>query len=168
MSWMRRLLILGGLVLVLGAANFTILQKQRVVDQARLVLIELAPVDPRSLMQGDYMDLAYADTVTRPPEDTVLPEEGVVIVTLDAAGVATFARLDEGTPLAATEVRLRYIGVSFDGRLDYGSNAFFFQEGDAELYANARYGMLRVDETGNSVLVGLADENTKPLGRSDE
>ena len=166
MSWIRRLLILGGLVLVLGAANFTILQKQRLVDQARLILLELRPVDPRSLMQGDYMDLAFAETVTRPPEGADLPREGVVIVALDDAGVASFARLDDGSALRPNEARLRYVGWSEWGELDYGSNAFFFQEGDAELYADARYGMLKVDELGNSVLVGLADENRQPLGHS--
>lgn len=166
MSWPRRLLILFGLVLVLGAANLIILQKQRVVDQARLVLLELRPVDPRSLMQGDYMDLAFADAVTRPPEGMELPHQGVVIVNLDEAGIARFARPDDGRPLAPDEARLRYLGRTPWGDLGFGSNAFFFQEGDAGLYADARYGMFRVDEHGNGVLVGLADEDRQPLGRS--
>lgn len=164
MSWTRRLLILAGLALVLGTANFVIVEKQRVADSARLILLELRPVDPRSLMQGDFMDLAFAETVARPPEGTVVPDEGVVIVALDAAGVARFARLDDGSPLAPDEARLRYVGRTPAGDLDFGSNAFFFQEGNAGLYAEARYGMLKVDESGNSVLVGLADENGKPLG----
>jgi uncharacterized membrane-anchored protein len=163
MSWTRRLAILGGLLLVLGAANFIILQKQRIVDSARLVLLELRPVDPRSLMQGDYMALAYADAVVRAPEGAVIPDEGVAVMILDAAGAATFARIDDGSPLGPDEVRLRYLAVSPYGEIDYGSNAFFFQEGDALLYEQARYGMLRVDETGNSVLVGLADENRQEI-----
>ena len=168
MTWLRRLLILAGLVLVLAAANLIIFEKQRVAESARLVLIELRPVDPRSLMQGDYMQLDFADTVTLPPEGVTLPEAGIAILRLDPAGVASLARVDDGAPLAAGEIRLRFFGRLPDGWLDFGTDAFFFQEGEADLYAGARYGMFRVDETGKSVLVGLADENTKPLGRSDE
>lgn len=168
MTGIRRALILGGLALVLAAANLIILDKQRVADAARLVLLELRPVDPRSLIQGDYMALAYASSVGRPPEIMELPDQGVAIMTLDDSAVATFARLDDGSPLAANEARLRYVGRTPSGELDYGANAFFFQEGDAELYAAARYGMLKVDDSGNSVLVGLADENRQPLGRSAE
>jgi uncharacterized membrane-anchored protein len=168
MIWLRRLLILAGLVLVLAAANMIILEKQRVAESARLVLLELRPVDPRSLIQGDYMQLDFADTVTLPPEGVALPEAGIAILQLDPAGIASFARVDDGAPLAAGEIRLRFFGRMPDGRFDFGTDAFFFQEGEADIYANARYGMFRVDETGKSVLVGLADENTKPLGRSDE
>jgi uncharacterized membrane-anchored protein len=163
MSWTRRLLILGGLLLVLGAANAIILQKERVRQSARLVLLELRPVDPRSLMQGDYMDLAFADAVVRPPEGTELPSRGAAVMSLDAGGIAVFARVDDGSPLGPNEMRLRYLGRAPDGELDFGGNAFFFQEGDAELYAQARYGMFRVDEDGNSVLVGLADENRQEI-----
>lgn len=168
MSRIRQAFILGGLALVLVVANLIIIDKQRVADAARLVLLELRPVDPRSLIQGDYMALAYADAVSRPREIMELPDQGVAVMTLDDSGVATFARLDDGSPLAADEARLRYLGRTPSGELDYGANAFFFQEGDAELYAEARFGMLKVDDSGNSVLVGLADENRQPLGRSAE
>ena len=40
-----------------------------------------------------------------------------------------------------------------------------FQEGDADLYAKARYGELKVDKSGASVLVGLRDDDFKPLAR---
>jgi len=139
-------------------ANLVILEKRRVAESARLVLLELRPVDPRSLMQGDYMLLDFADAVTLPPEGAAPSEAGIAILRLDPAGIAILVRIDDGTPLGPGEVRLRFAGLRSDGRLDFGTDAFFFQEGEAELYANARYGMFRVDETGKSVLVGLADE----------
>lgn len=168
MSWTRRLLILAGLALVLGAANAIILQKQRIADSARLVLLELRPVDPRSLMQGDYMRLDFADAVALPPEGVDLPEDGVAIVALDGNGVASFVRLDDGAPLAVDEARLRFTGRTPDGRLDFGTDAFFFQEGAAARYEQARYGMFRVDDTGRSVLVGLADETGREIPRLAE
>jgi uncharacterized membrane-anchored protein len=37
------------------------------------------------------------------------------------------------------------------------TDAYFFQEGTSGKYASARYGELRVDDDGSSVLVGLRD-----------
>ncbi|MFX7329222.1 GDYXXLXY domain-containing protein, partial [Acinetobacter baumannii] len=34
-------------------------QKEMLLKEGQLVLLPLAPVDPRSLMQGDYMALRY-------------------------------------------------------------------------------------------------------------
>ena len=37
-----------------------------------------------------------------------------------------------------------------------------FQEGDADLYSKARYGEVKVDESGASVLIGLRGDDFKP------
>jgi len=57
---MRRLaFLLTGLALLAGI-NATVWRFEHAMSQGEVVLIELAPVDPRSLMQGDYMRLNYA------------------------------------------------------------------------------------------------------------
>ena len=40
--------------------NTGIYQAERTLSQGEVVYLELAPVDPRSLIQGDYMALDYA------------------------------------------------------------------------------------------------------------
>jgi len=158
---MKRLgtaLVIFGLALVLGVANYTIWQKEQIRTGGREVLLELAPVDPRSLIQGDYMMLRYAPAVFPSREESGL-DKGTLVLELDPDGVGTFARIDDGTPLAPNEIRLKFRTVSQWGEYGIGAESFFFQEGHAEHYANARYGMVRVDESGDSVLVGLADEN---------
>lgn len=152
------ILVVLGLVLTLGAANYDIIGKQRIVDDGVPVLLELRPADPRSLLQGDYMSLRYAPTAL--PPDVVadsLPRRGIAIVKLDAAGVARFARLDDGAALGEGELRLAYKRRPYESALSYGPDAFFFQEGQADRYAEAEYGVLHVDARGNAVLVGLAD-----------
>ena len=52
--------VLGGLALVLAVANGSIWQREQLLGSGRVVILELAPVDPRSLMQGDYMALTFA------------------------------------------------------------------------------------------------------------
>jgi uncharacterized membrane-anchored protein len=47
-----------------------------------------------------------------------------------------------------------------------GTNAYFFEEGTAQQYEGARFGEFRVDrESGEAVLVGLADKALKRMGR---
>ena len=63
------------------------------------------------------------------------------------------------------EHRLNFKRRLYRQGVSYGADAFFFQEGDAARYSDAKYGVLHVDPDGNSVLVGLADANRKMLTR---
>jgi uncharacterized membrane-anchored protein len=158
---MRTGLILGGLAIVLGAINFQIVQRERLVRDGATILLELAPVDPRSLIQGDYMRLDYA-IARGAGQGAGWPRDGALVVAADADGVARFVRRHETTtPLAAGEHLLRY--RVRQGRLQVGSNAFHFQEGHADRYRSARYGELKVDADGTAVLVGLRDADRHAL-----
>ncbi|MGH6959855.1 MAG: GDYXXLXY domain-containing protein, partial [Dongiaceae bacterium] len=77
--------------------------------------------------------------------------------------VAQFARLDDGAALAEDELRLKYKRRLYEDEVSYGADAFFFEEGDADLYAKAKFGVLRVDADGDSILVGLADADRNML-----
>jgi uncharacterized membrane-anchored protein len=157
---MRNRLLAAGLALALTLPTWAIAQKERLLARGQVVLLELAPVDPRSLIQGDYMRLDYA--VARAADDpTVWSRHGHVVVRLDSAGVARFVRVDDGTPLGASERRLEY--RKRNGRVRIATDAYFFQEGTAGTYAEARYGELRVDDSGGSVLVGLRDATRAPI-----
>ncbi len=156
----RIILVIAGLVLALGVANHSIRVHQQVVDTGRQILLELRPVDPRSLIQGDYMLLRYSTTAF--PEESsreTLPSRGTFVMSVDANGIATYARPDDGRPLVPSEVRLRFNRSGSFGDPGLGAETFNFEEGQAETYADAKYGVLRVDESGMSVLVGLADES---------
>lgn len=163
MSRWTHLLLAVGLIAAVGLPNYDILRKQRIVEHGTQVLLELRPVDPRSMMQGDYMSLYYHAQAFPPPGTEVSTgRRGTFIVKL-TDGVANFSRLDDGGALADGEMRLRYKRRAYGDEFSYGADSFFFQEGTAEVYANARFGVLRVDADGNSILVGLADEQHKPL-----
>ena len=157
-------------VAALAAVNYSIAAKERLLAHGRVVYLELAPVDPRSLMQGDYMQLNYriADEMSRHlpvlgPE--LVPGDGRVVVTLDPRSVASFARLAPtaggGPALAENEAYLRYRVRA--GRLKFASDAFFFQEGTAGAYETARYGRYRVADDGELLLASLHDEGLDKL-----
>jgi uncharacterized membrane-anchored protein len=158
---MRSALVFGGLALALAVPNYAIIQKERLLRSGTTMLVELAPVDPRSLIQGDFMRLNYA-MARDPAFDRGLPPDGHFVVQLDENGVARFVRVHQpGSPLGAGEHLLLYRRRG--SRLRIGTDAFFFQEGRANRYAGARYGELRVDESGGSVLVGLRDSTLRQL-----
>ena len=56
---MKRWIMIGWL-LTIGVAVAGIVGKERVISRGDVVYLRLAPVDPRSLMQGDYMALNFA------------------------------------------------------------------------------------------------------------
>jgi len=159
----RRALVAGGLVLVLAVPNALVVQKERLLAAGTPMLLELAPVDPRSLIQGDYMALNYAMSRELAETQRTWPRTGKVVVRLDEHGVARFVRHhDPRAALGAGEHLLAYRWRR--GRLRVGTDAFHFQEGHASRYERARYGEVRVAPSGTSVLVGLRDSSRKALG----
>jgi uncharacterized membrane-anchored protein len=157
----RRRVLIAGLIVALGGVNALIAQKEHLRANGTPMLLELAPVDPRSLIQGDYMRLDYALANEVRQRDHA-PRDGHLVVRLDARQVASFVRLhDRGTPLSPGEHLLRF--RTREGEVRVGSGAFFFQEGHAERYEQAKYGEVRVAASGNNLLIGLRDPKLRPI-----
>ncbi|MDH3588691.1 MAG: GDYXXLXY domain-containing protein [Gammaproteobacteria bacterium] len=143
------------LAVVLAVVNLSIAGKEKTLREGQTMLLQLAPVDPRSLLQGDYMVLRYAIAGEAFAAAEQSGRNGQLVVVLDSNSVATFKRIDDNSPLADNEMRLLYRVRGSTLRL--ASDAYFFQEGTAERYSAARYGELKVDTDGGAVLVGLRD-----------
>ncbi len=169
---MARTIALISLIVVLGLVNWSIYKKEEQLANGRVVYLGLVPVDPRSLMQGDYMDLRFkvADDVYR-----VLPKaksykrwrhdvdasDGFVVVELDDNKVAAYKGLYAGDALSEDELLLRY--RVRNGAVKFATDAFFFQEGNAKIYENAKYGQFRVDAAGELLLVAMYDKDLHKL-----
>ena len=154
---MRRAVVLLLALVVLGALNYAIYDKERIMRSETIVLLELAPVDPRSLIQGDYMRLRYAierriDSATT--ERTARQGEAVVVARDDR--VAEFVRIYRGEDLDAAEHIVRFRRDRM-GRARIAPDSFLFQEGHANHYAQARYGVFKFDGRERRILVGLAN-----------
>lgn len=161
---MRKVIALLAGLAVLAFVNISIHQRETLLTEGKVVLLELAPVDPRSLMQGDYMalDFAAARVLRDQYEQGKLPQDGRIVLRLDSRGVGTFHRIDQdGTPLVPNEMVLRY--RVRDRQPRFGTNAFFFQEGTAARYSTARYGEFRVAADGEAILTGLRGADLRGL-----
>ena len=154
----KLIIIFLNLVLFLGFYNYSIVKKEKTLSIGKLVLLELAPKDPRSLMQGDYMTLRYKMTQSLLSKDYA--NRGYYVLDVKSSNVATRVRIQENTSaLKDGEVLIKYF-IKKD-LLSIGADSFFFQEGQGKKFEEAKYGALRVDENGNSVLVGLYDKDLK-------
>tara|TARA_B100000809_G_scaffold232420_1_gene248305 strand:- start:1139 stop:1708 length:570 start_codon:yes stop_codon:yes gene_type:complete len=174
-------------ILSLVYVNLFALRANRLVDSGREVLLELAPVDPLSLVQGQYMELEFAiedsysldDAEVQPissDRDLDQDESGRadrdaawdvdrVVLWLDENDVGRVQRPYQGGSLSEGEILFRAsVDVSertYHVRLQQRS--FLFEENQEHRYQNARLGIFRVKENGDYVLVDLADKDFRPL-----
>jgi len=173
---MRSAIALLACAAILALVDFSIAGKERQLASGKAVYLELAPVDPRSLMQGDYMALRFKIANDALPAmkrsetsgrrgffrgQGLAPSDGRIVAALDERSVAMFRRLDDGTPLGSNEVLLRY--RVREGDMKFATNAFFFQEGTGKRYEAARYGEFRVAADGELLLTGLRGKELQAL-----
>ena len=160
---MRSTIALIACLAVLALVDFSIRGKERKLAEGSVVFLELAPVDPRSLMQGDYMALRFkmANDALPAIKGSASVSDGRIVALLDERSIAAFRRLEDGASLAGRELLLRY--RVRNGELKFATNAFFFQEGSARRYEGARYGEFRVAPDGELLLTGLRGAELQPL-----
>lgn len=165
---MRNAIAIVACAAILALIDFSIAAKERHLESGRVVYLELAPVDPRSLMQGDYMALRFRIANDAQPSmqrsdspvrrgffgtRDLATADGRIVAALDARSIATFRRLDDRSAPAADEILLRY--RVREGTVKFATNAFFFQEGTGKRFERARYGEFRVAPDGEVLLTGL-------------
>lgn len=143
-----------------------ILRNEALIRDGERLLVKLAPVDPRSLLQGDYMALAFdlgPATVTG-EMDEGLNAARYVIFRRAPNGLASAQRLefDEQRPaLAADERRIPLSRKG--GRTVLVTDGWHFREGTGARWARAAYGEFRLRKDGRALLVGLADEHLQSI-----
>lgn len=159
-------LLLSGLAILAGI-NATVWRYEHAMSSGEVVLLRLAPVDPRSLMQGDYMRLNYEiarELTSRDARTTQNKGSDTLVIRLDAHQVATLVADGKPDRLASDE-RLLQVHQS-ERQWQIGPDAyFFFEEGSGEQYEAARYGEFRLQADGKTLLVGLRDEAYQPIGQ---
>lgn len=170
LAWRAPLIVLAGGAFVLGATAYQVHGYERALATGQRVVLELAPVDPRAPLRGDYMALHYAvqDAARRQLRamrgDWPLggTNRGWLVLRPDAAGVARLVGVEARRPtLRPREVALAFRLVGMQPV--FGADAWFFAEGRGPHYADARYGVLKVSDDGKAMLAELLDAQRRPL-----
>lgn len=151
-------------VATLAVANFAIFEKENIIRDGRPVFVRLAPVDPRSLMQGDYMRLNFALPDRMDRDDH--PRGGrrpTVLVRPDPAlpSAYTLHLPSALEPRQSDDIEVPLSAK--DGSWVFVTDAWFFKEGDAQKFEGARYGEFRILPSGSALLVGMADDQLRPI-----
>jgi uncharacterized membrane-anchored protein len=162
-----------GMLLSLILVNLSIFQKEQHLADGQTVLLKLAPVDPRSLMQGDYMALRFEiandlfNVLPLEESDSLLggryvSTQGQIVVYVDERGVGHLDALYEEQPLNKNQLVMNY--RLRNDVVKFATNAFFFEEGQADVFEIAEYGQFKVADDGELLLVAMFDKNLKKLG----
>lgn len=172
-------------ILSLTQVNLAIRDQEQHLAQGRKLLLALEPVDPRSIMQGDYMRIRLT---IQEQISAQLPLEqqwqGLAILRLDQDQIGHFVRLVEITSLqrqiwpnwfaaksqqdrvaeamngaASKDDEVDYLAIQFvvrDGQVQLANHdSFFFQQDQADHYQQATYGVYKVNQQGDLLLVDL-------------
>ncbi|XPV75905.1 MAG: GDYXXLXY domain-containing protein [Desulfovibrio sp.] len=174
-------------VFVLAVLNWSVYTNEQLRQDGKVVYFKLAPVDPRSLMQGDYMQLNYAladDAYSALQSDgaqiegySVERSRGKLVLRIDEDNIARFSRVyagggnspDSGSKanvLQENEVLFPYFCNGYIVKIR--PDSFMFQEGFREYYERSEYGVFHFSDDGRYLLVGLADNEMKRLDAPEE
>lgn len=161
-----KLLIFFNFILLLIITTFSA-HKEESYKTKEGFYLELVPVDPRSLMQGDYMILNYA--VTNDAWETLRKMEeserknfknAYLVLSLDENKVAHYEDIVKKSYKDESKIFISYKYSTYGMKIN--AETFFFQEGNANIYEKAKYSkVLNVNNTLR--LIDLVDENKNIL-----
>jgi uncharacterized membrane-anchored protein len=136
------------LVLLLAMVGF----KEYTLRTGTVVTLQTVPVDPRSILQGDYAILQYR-IATLPPHMQDLPQGATVYVTLQEQGEVWEAVDYSLSPPSGGRVFIKGT-VDDRGLLDFRIGTYFVPEGTGHIIERATDVKVRasVDTRGRAVI----------------
>ncbi|MDH5465237.1 MAG: GDYXXLXY domain-containing protein [Thiovulaceae bacterium] len=144
-------LLVFGSVLIFVVINGIIWQKEHHIANAIEVKIGLQPLDPRSIMQGDYMRLRY-DFLKLKTKG--LPKSGLLKINLDHENFITKITPYNNEELKKNEYLIQFSKKRYN-RVHIAAESFMFEEGKGDYYAKATHAKLLITKDGATLLKGL-------------
>lgn len=140
---------------------------------SKSIFIELKPVDPRSILQGDYMALAYELHLQSLKALAGSESEALDQVIFNRSSIPAKVILDSKNRIVRTilDINNSYTGQSLilknpENRFQAlypASRSFLFAEGLAQCYEKAKYAEFKVNPKGEAILFDLRGEQLQPL-----
>lgn len=139
-------------------------KSERLLANGDLIKLELAPVDPRSLLQGDYLILRYSAISTLKLDDESWNERVIVGLQENANGVYEYSGHFVKGKIVPEDMKKKadvWITGKFKGyeNIEYGIENYFVPEGTGlELQEKMKYAYIRVAENGDALLVEVSED----------
>jgi uncharacterized membrane-anchored protein/uncharacterized membrane protein len=163
----KRLGILLIICLQGGWIGYSVYSNETLLQNGETVLLELQPVDPRSLLQGDYVQLNY--TISQ-LEGKSIDDNGPITIVLrkNAQGIHEYTGVYSlngkwNTPYEKKPGEVLMNGKVTNSRdqtvqVTYGIEHFFIPEGTGlDVEGKVKTAVVKVSEGGNGILVRLRD-----------
>ncbi|MDR0137014.1 GDYXXLXY domain-containing protein [Metabacillus idriensis] len=158
-------MIAGVFILQLAFTGYQSFSNEQALEQGKEVVLELQPLDPRSMLQGDYVQLQYEAGRFKPADDTESGTVFTVKVKKDSNGIyrptGEMAEGRAGDVFKKPQADEAYLTGKYNGYdgLIFGIESFFVEEGTGlELERTAKYAKVIVSDEGNALLVDVKSD----------
>lgn len=178
MNKQKYIIISANLLVLIIVALIHIFKSEQIISTGQDIYLKLAPKDPRSIMQGDYMTLNmdinnkirtyiheetnffegdYSDWRKEKTKELCLLQ--YVVISKDSSNVVRLQ--DNIKPKSENEVIIR---LSHEDKYPIVPiKSFFFEEGSGDKYSDAQYAHVKVDLLGYFKVIALADKNKEDI-----
>ncbi|WP_171051012.1 GDYXXLXY domain-containing protein [Bacillus sp. BHET2] len=160
-----------GILLILclqgGWIGYQVYSNESLLQNGETVILDLQPVDPRSLLQGDYVELNYAISQL---EGTSIDDNGPITIVLrqNAQGIHEYAGVNKFKGKWNSHYDKKPGDVLLNGKvtsswnnsakITYGIEHFFIPEGTGmDVEGNVKAAVVKVSDKGNGILVRLRE-----------
>ena len=148
-------------ILMVSFVTYNGVKNEVALQSGKEIRLALAPIDPRSVLQGDYVMLRY--DISTLPEATELPANKKIKVVLSPTSKGTYEYGGyykiEGNwnkPYEPSDDDIVVNGLIYsDHDVQYGIESFFISEGTGQVFEDKTMAIIKVSENGNALLVEL-------------
>lgn len=158
-SWKPIFLII---LLQLSILSVQVIKSEIVLQQGETVILELQPIDPRSIIQGDYVILAYKAGNLEIPNGKY-DERVNMVLRKDEKNIYQYAGYYQHRKKWNKDFQSQPDDVIITGRYNghnqvhFGIESYFVPEGTGlEVEENANFAIVKVAKDGNAILTKLS------------
>ena len=134
---------------------FIVNSQENLLKVGRSIYLKLVPIDPRSLMQGDYVILNY--NISRVDIEGKDYSTVKIVLKLSESGYYIYShQYVKGEELNSDEIMIK--GQKIGNRINYGIESYFVEEGTGlEVEGRAKYALVKITKDGTAKLIQLSD-----------
>ncbi|OUQ85432.1 hypothetical protein B5G50_26940 [Brevibacillus brevis] len=160
----KALVLLPVILLQFVLIGYQVWSSETILANGKTVKLELVPIDPRSLLQGDYVRLGY--TISALDQEQVDSGDKIrVVLRQQANGSHSYSgyyelngRWNRAYEPQPSDVIIN--GSTIGGnRVEYGIESYFVPEGTGlEVERNAKYAIVKIGGRGDAILESLSNQ----------
>ncbi|WP_394174216.1 GDYXXLXY domain-containing protein [Guptibacillus hwajinpoensis] len=148
-------------VVMVAFVTYNGVKNEATIQSGKEIRLALAPIDPRSMLQGDYVTLRY--DISTLFKGTELPNNKRIKIVLSPTTQETYeyggyykVEGNWNKPYKPSDDDIVVNGITYgDNDVQYGIESFFIPEGTGQEFEDKTIAVIKVSENGNALLIEL-------------